>query len=101
MEIEIIRSPIDVAGFALAIAGGIVIFKHYRDKNTFLILFGAVLVFLSHMAINYCLGQHLLSLEPENSICSPLFPYIRGLGFICIGAGLILHVNNIKKCNEV
>lgn len=96
MELEIYRSSIDAIGLALSVAGTLLLFNHYRERNTFLMVIGLALAFITHMVVNYCIGLYLLDVDVNGFLCSPVTFHLRGIGFLCFGMGLVFHVKKIK-----
>ena len=101
-EIELIQSPLILAGLGLSLAGSLVLFSYYRDVNTSLLVIGFLVVVITKVVENYCVRASMLSIENADLsfLCSPAVPHIKGSGYLLIAAGLILHVAKIRNSQK-
>lgn len=79
MELEFYNSTIDWPGMGICIAGGYMLYKTVNHYSALLITAGFVLIFLSSLPNNFCLGVSQISdyLNNYPNLCHPATAYIR------------------------
>ena len=91
MDLGFYRSSIEPVALAMCLFAAFQFYKTYKHYSTILISIGFLIAIVTHMSVNYCVGialsTDLLSSYPY--LCSPVVPYIKGIGYFLVGFGLL------------